>query len=127
MPGERTAAPTGSGDSDITLLSLDSVADHTLASLSQLSNDEVRSLKHEVSTILPAGNLPGLILTGLAGLKSRRVSARRVGEDITYLFRGADLFPQALYAIMYGGPAVVLSAYQSLLALTCNDVDSAFP
>lgn len=116
-----------SDDSEVTLVGLNQIKDQTLTELSALSVEEVQQIKREIATVLPAGTLPGLILSGLAQIKGRRVSKEQASQDIATLFKGADLLPQALYAVVYGGPAVVLSAYQKLLQLTGHEVDDAFP
>jgi hypothetical protein len=112
---------------DVTLHSLQRVDNETLAHLSALTLPEVEQLKQEIANILPAGNLPGLILAGLTNLSERRVSNKRAETDISTLFNGANLLPRGLYSLLIAGPAVVLSAYQQLLTLAGKDVDSAFP
>lgn len=113
--------------SDITLHSLERVSSETLSRLSALTLPEVEQLKHEIANILPAGNLPGLILSGLANLKERRISRKRAHDDINTLFQGANLLPQGLYSLLIAGPAVVLAAYQGILTLAGKDIESAFP
>lgn len=108
-------------------MGLSHIKDTQLASMSSLPISEVRRLKVEIAEVLPAGNLPGLILAGLSSIKSRHIGSQKAREHINALFRGADLAPQAVYALLYGGPAVVLGAYQSLLQLTGKDLRDAFP
>ncbi len=127
MPDPIIPHEPTTGDSEVTLLALNAIQDETLVGISELTLPEVQALKREIARMLPAGNLPGLILAGLTHLKGRRVNRARVEEDLSTLFNGADLLPQALYAVLYGGPAVVLSAYQAILALAGKDVSSAFP
>ena len=110
-----------------TLLALNQVDDRTLLRLSALSLPEIAEIKQQVAEIFPAGNLPGLILAGLASLKGRRVTPQRAEEDLNTLFQGASLVPQALYSVLIGGPAVVLHAYQMLLRLVGKSLDDAFP
>ncbi len=112
---------------DVTLHSLQRVDNATLARLSALTLPEVEQLKQEIANILPAGNLPGLILAGLTNLSERRVSTKRAESDVSTLFNGANLLPRGLYSLLIAGPAVVLSAYQQLLTLAGKDIDSAFP
>lgn len=113
--------------SAITLQELNKVDDDTIARLSELSLPEIAELKQHIASIFPAGNLPGLILAGLTTLKSRRISQERAEADISTLFSGADLIPQGLYSLLVGGPAVVLSTYQSIMRLAGKDQQAAFP
>jgi hypothetical protein len=127
MAKDSPARPTEPSPSEATLLALDQIDNKTLSDLSQLSMPEIAQLKAEIADIFPAGNLPGLILAGLATLKGRRIARSRAEEDINALFQGASLVPQGLYSILIGGPAVVLATYQRILELTGKDVASAFP
>jgi hypothetical protein len=131
MPDARSPRPLSPDyeqpGTDVTLHSLQRVDNETLARLSALTLPEVDQLKQEIANILPAGNLPGLILAGLTNLSERRVSNERAENDINTLFNGANLLPRGLYSLLIAGPAVVLSAYQKLLTLAGKDVDSAFP
>lgn len=113
--------------SDITLHSLNQIDSQTLVRLSELTLPEVEHLKHEIATVLPAGNLPGLLLAGLTSVKGRELPRKRIDQDIKALFQGATLLPQGVYSLLFAGPAAVLSAYQSILKLSGKDVDSAFP
>ncbi len=110
-----------------TLLALNQVDERTLVRLSALSLPEIAEIKQQVADIFPAGNLPGLVLSGLASLKGRRITSQRAQEDLNTLFQGASLVPQALYSVLIGGPAVVLHVYQMLLRLVGKSLDEAFP
>ncbi len=131
MIDQRALANLSAADrkesTDNTLLSLNRVKSDTLVRLSGLRPEEIERLKNEIAHILPAGNLPGLILAGLINLKGRQVTRQRADDDINALFQGASLVPHALYSILVGGPAVVLSAYQTILRLAGKDVEAAFP
>lgn len=106
-----------------------------MAELTHLSNrpmTEVEALRQEVAAIVPAGNIVGLVMSGLVRLRSRNVPAEQVKSDITALLRGIEVLPRhlfnnALYSTFVLGPGAVLAAYQKLLALTGKDLDSAFP
>ncbi|MGF1506626.1 MAG: hypothetical protein ACFB51_16055, partial [Anaerolineae bacterium] len=124
IPSSQSAAEQ---DSAITLASLDQVSNKELAQLSLLTLPEVEKLKEEVATILPAGNLPGLILMGLTSIKARKLTRKRVEDDLNTLFQGSTLLPESLFHVMISGPAVVLAAYQRLLQLAGKDVETAFP
>jgi hypothetical protein len=110
-----------------TLASLLEIEDSTIRQLTRLTLPEIRSVKEEVARILPAGNLPAFVLSGLLKLKGRRVSPDQVNQDIVALMRGMSLIPQGLYGAAIAGPAVVLYAYQKLLQLAGKDAADAFP
>ncbi len=112
---------------DVTLHSLQAIDNKTIVRVSKLTLPEIEELKREIAGIFPAGNLPGLILSGLTSIKGRRLSRKRVDDDITAMFKGIGLLPQGLYSLFIAGPAVVLAAYQGLLTLAGKDVNSAFP
>lgn len=113
--------------SDITLMALNQVDEETIVRLSELSLPEIADLKEHIASIFPAGNLPGLILSGLTTLNSRHITRQRAQQDIDTLFKGAGLVPKGIFSILVGGPAVVLSAYQSILKLAGKDSAAAFP
>jgi hypothetical protein len=110
-----------------TLAALETVDAETLSRLSRLTLPEIREIQEEVARILPAGNLPALILSGLVQLKGRRVDAARAREDITAMLRGMNLLPQGLYSLFVAGPATALYAYQKLLQLAGREPAEAFP
>lgn len=112
---------------DNTLVHLAQVDNNTLMRLSELSIPEVEQLKRDIASIFPAGNLPGMILSGLTTLNGRHVSRKRADDDIHTLFQGARLLPQGLYSLLFAGPAVVLAAYQKMLALAGKETEDAFP
>jgi hypothetical protein len=92
-----------------------------------LTLPEIQGVKEEVAQILPAGNLPAFVLSGLLKLKGRRVNPDQVNQDIAALMRGVNLIPQGLYGAAIAGPAAVLHAYQKLLQLAGKDPADAFP
>ncbi len=112
---------------DATLYHLERVDNQTLMRLSMLSLPEIDQLKHEIASIFPAGNLPGMILAGLVTLNGRHVSRKRAEEDIGTLIQGAKLLPHGLYSVFFAGPAVVLAVYQKMLALSGKDLSDAYP
>lgn len=110
-----------------TLTALLQVDDSTILQLSHLTLPEIRAIKEEIAQILPAGNLPAFVLSGLLKLKGRKVSSERVHRDLTTLLRGISLIPQGLYGVLVATPAAVLYAYQKVLQLAGKDIKSAFP
>lgn len=110
-----------------TLASLQQIDDSTIRQLSLLTLPEIQGVQQEVAQVLPAGNLPAFVLSGLLKLKGRRVSPDQVNQDIAALMRGVGLIPQGLYGAVIAGPAAVLYAYQKLLQLAGKDPADAFP
>src|SRR5512143_194867 len=121
---------------------------HSLDQASQKTADDLRTIAHSqlvreltpltlpevdavvdlVARVVPAGNVPGVILNGLARLPDRRLPLTTVRRDINLLFKGVE---QALDRVTYGaffaGPAAVIWGYQNLLRLVGKNPDDAFP
>ncbi|MCI0396373.1 MAG: hypothetical protein L0332_24600 [Chloroflexi bacterium] len=96
--------------------------------LSRLSLPEVESVVDAVSRVVPAGNVPGVILNGLARLPGRRAPANVVKRDINLLFKGVETaLDKAVYNAFFAGPAAVIWGYQNLLKLAGKNLDEAFP
>ncbi|MBN1177577.1 MAG: hypothetical protein JXD18_00060 [Anaerolineae bacterium] len=110
-----------------TLAAFDQIDETTLLRLTRLTLPEIRAIQQEVARVLPAGNLPAFVLSGLLQVKEQRVNPARVRRDLVALLRGSHLVPQGLYSVFVAGPAAVLYAYQKLLELSGKDVASAFP
>lgn len=116
-----------------TLASMEDVA--STAQLTYFSNRsiaEVEALQEEVSAVIPAGNIVGLVMGGLIRLRDRSLPAHQAKSDVSALLRGLEMLPRnilpgTLYGTLFVGPAAVLAAYQKLLTLTGKDPDSAFP
>ncbi|NJN93973.1 MAG: hypothetical protein HC875_07690 [Anaerolineales bacterium] len=109
---------------------------HTIAQRSQLSLPEVErltlpelaSVVEQVARLTPAGNVPGMILSGLARLPERRPPAKMVRRDLNLLFKGVEqTLDKAVFATFFAGPAAVIGAYQHLLKLAGKDPAEAFP
>lgn len=100
----------------------------TVRDLSRLSLPEADAIVEQVSRVIPAGNVPGVILSGLARLAERKPSLETVKRDINLLFKGVE---QALDKVVYGaffaGPAAVIWGYQNLLKLVGKKPEDAFP
>ncbi len=110
-----------------TLAAFNEIDERTLLELTELTLPEIRAIKQEVANVLPVGNLPAMILSGLTQIKGRKVVSDRVRQDVSALLRGMNLLPQGLFGVFVAGPATVLYAYQKILRLAGKDVDSAFP
>ncbi|MCB0119066.1 MAG: hypothetical protein KDD72_08550, partial [Anaerolineales bacterium] len=96
--------------------------------LSRLTLPEIEAVVQMVSKIMPAGNVPGMILSGLARLPGRRIPVQKLQQDVTALFSGVEqILDSAVYGAFFAGPAAVLWGYQNLLRLAGKDPESAFP
>lgn len=93
---------------------------------------EVQALQDEISNVIPAGNIVGLVLGGLTRLRGRTLPPGQARSDVSALLRGLEMLPRhilpgTLYGTFFVGPAAVLSAYQKLLELAGKEPASAFP
>ena len=96
--------------------------------LSQLSLPEIEAVTDLIAQVIPAGNIPGAILSGLARLNGRQPPPKTVRRDVDLLFRGVEhVLDQAVYATFFAGPAAVIWGYQNLLRLAGNDPEASFP
>jgi hypothetical protein len=99
-----------------------------LRQLSKLSLPEIEHLSDEIARVVPAGNAPAMILSGLANIRSRTVDVTESRRHIGLLSRGLrHTLDEAVYATFFAGPAAVLYSYQLLLQLAGKDADAAFP
>ena len=99
-----------------------------LRDLSRLSLPEIESITNLVSQIIPAGNVPGAILSGLARLPGLRPPPRTIRRDVDLLFRGVEqVLDKAVYTAFFAGPAAVIWGYQNLLKLAGKDPSDSFP
>jgi hypothetical protein len=96
--------------------------------LSQLSLPEIEAAVDIVAQLVPAGNVPGVVLNGLARLPGRRPPAANVARDVNLLFKGVEAaLDKAVYGAFFAGPAAVIWGYQHLLKLAGKDPEDAFP
>lgn len=112
-----------------TAQSLRSIA-YSVASqeLTKLSLPELDAVVDLIAKVIPAGNVPGMILSGLARLPGKSPPPQQVRQDIRALFKGVEpLMQHAVYGAFFAGPAAVLWGYQNLLKLAGKDPLSAFP
>jgi hypothetical protein len=118
----------------------DSMSTHTSFSLgkvagsakirevSKLSLPEIEAVVQLVSRTVPAGNVPGMILAGLARLSERKTPLKNVRRDVDLLFMGIErTLDKAVYGAFFAGPAAVLWGYQNLLRLAGKNPEDAFP
>ena len=112
-----------------TVSSLKSIA-HSLAlsELSQLSLPEIDAVTDQIGRVVPAGNVPGVILNGLARLPERTPSLKNVRRDINLLFKGVrQALDTTTYYTFFAGPAAAIWGYQNLLKLAGKDPADSFP
>lgn len=96
--------------------------------LSELSLPEIEAMVSSVAELVPAGNVPGLILNGLARLQGNQPSSKTVKRDVRMLLRGVEqVMDRAVYSAFFAGPAAVIWGYQNLLRLAGKNPDAAFP
>jgi hypothetical protein len=96
--------------------------------LSALSLPEIDTAVDRIAHLLPAGNIPGMILSGLARLSGRRDGAPTARRDVNLLFRGIEsVLDKAVYGTFFAGPAAVIWGYQQLLQLAGQDLEASFP
>src|SRR5215813_14142169 len=96
--------------------------------LTRLSLPEVEAVVDLVAKVIPAGNVPGMILSGLTQISGSHVQPQKARQDINILFKEVSLFfEQAKYGTMFAGPAAIIWGYQNLLKLAGKDAESAFP
>ncbi len=107
---------------------LKSIAESASA-LSHLSLPQVDAVVQQVARMIPAGNVPGMILSGLVRLsQDRKLSSKTVRRDINLLFKGVgQTLDKAVYSTFFAGPAAVIWGYQHLLQLSGKKTEDAFP
>lgn len=96
--------------------------------ISELSLPQVDAIADLVGRIIPAGNVPGVILSGLANLRGRKPPPQEIRRDVNLIFKGLDqVLDKAVYHTFFAGPAAVIWGYQNLLKLAGKDPTQSFP
>lgn len=96
--------------------------------LSHLSLPEIETLTELVAQVVPAGNVPGMILNGLLRLSGRRQMADVAHRDVNMLLKGVEqVLDAAVYSTFFAGPAAVLWGYRNLLKLAGKPPEDFFP
>ncbi|MEW6404035.1 MAG: hypothetical protein AB1649_19750 [Chloroflexota bacterium] len=115
--------------SEFTAKSLkDKASSREARKLSRLSLPEIEKVSDLVSKVIPAGNVPGMILSGLTRISGKHQLAQKVRQDITTLFKEMNLLvDQAKYQAIFATPAMVIWGYQNLLKLAGKDPEDSFP
>lgn len=95
--------------------------------VSKLSLPEIENLVGLIGRLVPAGNVPGVVLNGLARLKGRPLP-ENTRRDIDALFTGVERFlDRAVFLGVFAGPAMVIYAYQKMITLLGRNPDEFFP
>lgn len=111
----------------LTAISLKQYAD-TTDQLTYLALPERDALIEEIARIVPAGNVPTMISMGLNHINGRVVPVNETRRNLALLLQGMQTFVDKMkYRAMFGGPAVVLSAYHMILRLAGKDPIASFP
>jgi hypothetical protein len=99
-----------------------------LIQLSHLTLPEIEQVVDLVARIIPAGNVPGILLSGLARLPGRKPPPEVLRRDIDLLFRSlSDVVDQAVFGTIFAVPGAVIWGYQNLLKLAGKDPADSFP
>lgn len=96
--------------------------------LSNLSLPEINAVVDLTAQIVPAGNVPGMILSGLARIPGQRLPLQSIQQHIGILFKGVEqVLDHLTFGTLFAGPAAVIWGYQNLLKLAGKDPNAAFP
>jgi len=96
-----------------------------LRKLGMLTLPEIEAVVNLVAKVIPAGNVPGMILSGLTRISGNKVQPQKARQDINILFKEVSNFFE--YGAVFAGPAAIIWGYQNLLRLAGKDPESAFP
>jgi hypothetical protein len=100
----------------------------SIPAVSRLTLPELEAVVEQVARLAPAGNVPGMILSGLSRLPERRPPPNVVRRGLNLLFKGVEqTLDKAVFTTFFAGPAAVIGAYQGLLKLAGKDPAEAFP
>ena len=93
-----------------------------------LSQDEINEIVSQLSRIMPASDIPGVVKSGLARLRERHIRDDEVKNDLDWL-RGRlkPIKDRAQYLGVFVGPASAIWVYQNLLKLAGKNPEDAFP
>jgi hypothetical protein len=121
---QRYAQATQRTAGDLRLIAESSAA----RDLSHLSLPEIESLSDLVAKVMPAGNVPAMILTGLTRIGTRHKTADTTRRDVNLLLKGVEqVLDTAVYSTLFAGPAAVLWGYRNILKLAGQSPDDFFP
>ncbi len=91
---------------------------------SHLSVPDREELIELIAQILPAGNVTSFVLNSILNAKNRGITSTDSRMYISSLFKGLSILrDNAVYGMMFAGPATVLAGYNMLLKLAgVNDL-----
>ncbi len=96
-------------------------------SVSSLTLPEIEAISKLVGDLIPAGNVPGVVLNAAARVGGRP-TADHIRRDVNMLFKGVErVLDKAAYWAFFGGPAAVIWGYQNILKLAGQDPIESFP
>lgn len=96
--------------------------------LSHLSLPEIDKLSDLVAQVMPAGNVPSMILNGLLRVTGRHQMGDAARRDVNMLLNGVEqVLDTAVYSTLFAGPAAVLWGYRNLLKLAGKSTEDYFP
>jgi hypothetical protein len=94
----------------------------------ELSEEEITLIIHQLSRVMPAGDIPGVVRSGMARLQERHIVKDKVDSDIEWLAgKLKPVLDKATYLGVFAGPASVIWVYQNLLQLAGKKAEDAFP
>ena len=100
----------------------------SIQKVSELTLPEIEATVDLVARLVPAGNVPGVILNGLVNLAERKPPLNIIKRDIDLLFTGVDqVLDRMIYGAFFAGPAAIIWGYQNLLRLAGKRPEDAFP
>ena len=93
-----------------------------------LSEGEISGIVNELSRIMPAGDIPGVIASGLARLKERHIWDTEDDPKLKSIrSKIKPLMDRLTYLGVFAGPASAIWVYQSLLERIGKNENAAFP
>jgi len=96
--------------------------------LSDLTLPEIDAVVDLVGNMVPAGNVPGMILNVLGQVARRHKKIDSAERDVNILMSSVERnLGKAMSAAMFAGPAAAIWGYQNLLRLVGKSPDDAFP
>lgn len=96
--------------------------------LSPLTLPQIDAVVDLISEVLPAGNIPSIILSNLVNHANRRPPPETVRRDINLLYQGLEqTVARVKHGAKFAGPAAVLWGYQNLLKLAGKEPETSFP
>ena len=99
-----------------------------MRALSSLSLPQISVAVDIISRLIPAGNVPAMILSGLSRLPGRQAPVEQTRQHINLLFKGIEkMLDRAVYGAFFAGPAAVIWGYQNLIKLAGKEPENAFP